>query len=70
MSRTKAQASFSVESVINDLKQCGVVLGKAKKSDVAEESRYAYKDIDEVIASELDLITPVKKLKTIGVVKG
>lgn len=70
MSRTKAQASFSVESVINDLKQCGVVLGKAKKSDVAEESRYAYKDIDEVIASELDLITPVKKLKTMGVVKG
>ncbi|WP_346355281.1 RtcB family protein [Azotosporobacter soli] len=70
MSRTKAKASFSVEAVMNDLKGSGVVLGKAKKSDVAEESRYAYKNIDDVIANELDLITPVKRLKTIGVVKG
>ncbi|WP_371364840.1 RNA-splicing ligase RtcB [Sporomusa rhizae] len=70
MSRTKAKGSFSVESVITDLKGCGVVLGKNNKSDVAEESRFAYKDIDSVIANELDLMTPVKKLCTIGVVKG
>lgn len=70
MSRTKAKASFSVESVITDLKKNGVVLGKNKKNDVSEESRHAYKDIDTVIANELDLIAPVKKLRTIGVVKG
>ncbi len=70
MSRTKARDSFSVEEVMSDLKNCGVTLGKNKKSDVAEESRYAYKDIDTVISNELDLITPTKKLRTIGVVKG
>lgn len=70
MSRTKAKASFSVEEVIVDLKKCGVVLGKNNKNDVAEESRFSYKDIDAVIANELDLIKPIKKLQTIGVVKG
>jgi len=70
MSRTKAKASFSVEEVITDLKNTGVVLGKSSKVDIAEESRYSYKDIDAVIANQLDLITPIKKLRTIGVVKG
>ena len=34
------------------------------------ESPLAYKDIDEVIKSELDLIKPLVKLKPLGVVKG
>ncbi len=38
--------------------------------DVAEEYKGAYKDIDFVISQELDLVKPIKKLKTIGVVKG
>lgn len=70
LSRTKAKAEFPVEKVMADLKDCNVVLGKHKKDDVAEESRFAYKNIDFVINNELDLIKPVKKLKTIGVVKG
>jgi tRNA-splicing ligase RtcB len=69
-SRTKAKEEFSVEKVINDLKKCNVVLGKHKKDDVAEECRFAYKDIDFVIKNELDLVKPVKRLKTIGVIKG
>lgn len=69
-SRTKAKDKFSVEKVMNDLKSSKVVLGKHKKKDVAEESRFAYKDIEEVMNQQLDLIKPVKKLKTIGVVKG
>ncbi|NLY75802.1 MAG: RtcB family protein [Firmicutes bacterium] len=69
-SRTGAKQRYSVEEVLNDLKECRVVLGKHKKSDVAEESRFAYKDIDFVIQNELDLAKPVKKLKTLGVVKG
>ncbi len=48
-----------VEAVLNDLKECRVVLGKHKKADVAEESRFAYKDIDFVIQNELDLMKPV-----------
>ena len=46
------------------------VLGKMNKSDVAEESRFAYKDIDHVMDQQKDLVVPVKKLKTVGVVKG
>ena len=59
-----------MEEVIVDLKEQGVVLGKRKKNDVAEECRFAYKDIDEVMAQQQDIVTPIRKLKTIGVVKG
>lgn len=69
-SRSAAMENFSTEQVMVDLKQQGVILGKNRKSDVAEESRFAYKDIDEVMANQCDLVKPLKKLKTIGVVKG
>jgi len=69
-SRTKAKELYDVESVMTDLKDQGVVLGKVSKKDVAEECRFAYKDIDTVIENQLDLIKPIKKLKTIGVIKG
>ncbi|MDE6387553.1 MAG: RtcB family protein [Lachnospiraceae bacterium] len=69
-SRTGAMNAFTTEQVMVDLKEQGVVLGKRKKNDVAEECRFAYKDIDEVMAQQADLVTPVRKLKTVGVVKG
>lgn len=69
-SRSAALEKFSAESVMLDLKEQGVVLGKHKKEDVAEESRFAYKNIDEVMENQKDLVKPVKKLRTIGVVKG
>lgn len=69
-SRKGAMEAFSCEEVIKDLKEQGVVLGKRRKSDVAEESRFAYKDIDQVMDQQKDLVVPVKKLKTVGVVKG
>ena len=69
-SRKGAMNAFTCEEVMNDLKERQVVLGKKNKSDVAEESRFAYKDIDEVMKNQSDLVEPVKKLHTIGVVKG
>lgn len=69
-SRTGAMNAFTTEQVIVDLKEQGVILGKRKKNDVAEECRFAYKDIDEVMAQQTDIVTPVRKLKTVGVVKG
>lgn len=62
--------AFTTEQVMVDLKDQGVVLGKRKKNDVAEECRFAYKDIDEVMAQQTDIVTPVRKLRTVGVVKG
>ncbi len=69
-SRTAAMANFSTEEVMLDLKESGVVLGKHNKKDVADESRFAYKNIDEVMENQKDLVKPIKRLKTIGVVKG
>lgn len=69
-SRKGAMGAFTCEQVICDLKERGVILGKTKKDDVAEESRFAYKDIDTVMSCQTDLVTPVKRLKTIGVIKG
>ncbi|MBE5980821.1 MAG: RtcB family protein [Paenibacillaceae bacterium] len=69
-SRKGAMEAFSCEAVLNDLKEQGIVLGKTKKADVAEESRFAYKDIEIVMDNQNDLVEIVSKLKTIAVVKG
>ena len=69
-SRKGAMEAFSTEQVILDLREQQVVLGKQKKNDVAEECRFAYKDIDMVMEQQKDLVRPVKKLRTVGVVKG
>jgi len=69
-SRSGAMQAFTVEKVMVDLKEQGVVLGKRRKNDVAEECRFAYKDIDLVMAQQSDLVTPIRKLKTVGVIKG
>ncbi|HHT01484.1 MAG TPA: RtcB family protein [Firmicutes bacterium] len=70
MGRQAAKRQFPVAKTIADLKELGVILGKRNKKDVSEEARFAYKDIDFVISQELDLIAPIKKLKTIAVIKG
>jgi tRNA-splicing ligase RtcB len=69
-SRSGAMNAFTTEQVMVDLKEQGVVLGKRKKNDVAEECRFAYKDIDEVMKQQEDIVKPIRKLKTVGVVKG
>ncbi len=69
-SRKGAMEAFTTEQVMCDLKEQGVVLGKNNKADVAEESRFAYKNIDEVMDNQKDLVKAVTRLKTVGVVKG
>jgi len=69
-SRKGAMDAFSIEQVILDLREKKVVLGKHKKNDVAEECRMAYKDIDQVMEQQSDLVRPLRKLHTVGVVKG
>lgn len=69
-SRKGAMENFTAEEVMLDLQKQKVILGKHNKKDVAEESRFAYKDIDEVMENQKDLVKPVKRLKTVGVVKG
>lgn len=79
MSRTAASERLSVEQCDKAMK--GIVFDRwkrakkhgnkgSKKSLDLSEAPMAYKDIDEVIASELDLIEPVVKLSPLGVLKG
>jgi len=70
MGRKESTRQFSVEATMLDLKNKGVILGKNGKGNVTEECIWAYKDVDTVIENQLDLITPIKKLKTVVVVKG
>ena len=69
-SRKGAMEKFSVQTVMDDLNAQGVVLGKHSKQDVAEESRFAYKDIDAVMTNQTDCVRPVKRLRTVAVIKG
>lgn len=69
-SRKGAMEAFSCEQVMGDLREQGVVLGKRNKSDVAEECRFAYKNIETVMENQSDLVEVVKRLKTVGVIKG
>ena len=69
-SRTAAMKKFAKDDVLEDLQALGVTLGKKSKRDVAEESRFAYKDIDQVMANQHDVVKILKKLSTIAVVKG
>lgn len=70
MGRNEALRRFTTEEVLTDLKARDVVLGKRKKSDVAEEFIKAYKDIQEVLAEQEDLVRPILRLQTVCVVKG
>lgn len=69
-SRTAAVQKYPVQDVITDLHAKQVVLAKHSKQDVAEEYRLAYKDINQVMEQQADLTEPVKRLFTVGVVKG
>lgn len=70
MSRKQAKANYSVQETIEELKRSGTLLGKTKKEDVAEESPMAYKDIEEVMELQQDLVEPVKTLQSLITIKG
>ncbi|HNT30049.1 MAG TPA: RtcB family protein [bacterium] len=70
MGRKEAIRSIPAEQVFREMEEAGILLKKQKHSDVAEECKQAYKDIDRVIAQQADLASVVLKLQPLGVVKG
>lgn len=66
MSRTKARHTFTVEDLEKQTK--GVEC--RKDADVLDEIPGAYKDIDEVMANQSDLVRPIHTLRQIVCVKG
>ncbi|MGF7186932.1 tRNA-splicing ligase RtcB [Desulfitispora alkaliphila] len=69
-SRKKAKKEFNPAKVLEDMKASDVMIGKFQQSTLAEECRFAYKDIEDVIRKQKDLIKTIKRLKTVIVVKG
>ncbi len=70
MGRKEAIRTFSLDEVMADFKAKNVALGKKRKGDTAEEYHKAYKNIEDVMAYQEDLVKPVLKVKTVAVVKG
>jgi len=70
MGRKAAVRAFPREQVMKELAAVGVRLFKAKKRDLAEEAPAAYKDIEEVMGHQSDLVEPLVRLMPIGVIKG
>ncbi len=68
-SLTPEECDKAMEGVVYD-RWNKVRRGKEKGLYDLSEAPQAYKDIDTVIESELDLINPLVKLKPLGVVKG
>ena len=66
MSRTKARATFTVEDLAAQTQ--GVEC--RKDSGVVDEIPGAYKDIDEVMANQVDLVKIVATLKQVMCIKG
>lgn len=66
MSRTKARQLFTVE----DLKQQTNGIECRKDKDVIDEIPGAYKNIDEVMENQKDLVLPVYELKQLICIKG
>ena len=69
LSRTAAKNTLDVTTVAAKLDELGIVHGIRHKNDL-EEAPEAYKDIDEVMEAQRDLVKVIKKLKPIGVIKG
>jgi tRNA-splicing ligase RtcB len=69
MGRKEAERQFRYKDVLKDLEEMEITLGTPDRSKITDECRWAYKEIDQVIANESDLVKPVMKVKTVAVIK-
>ena len=69
MSRTEAVRSLSLEDEVAKLESQGIVHAIRGQKDL-EEAAGAYKNIDEVMAAQTDLVKIVTELSPVAVIKG
>lgn len=69
MGRKQAQKTLNLQDEIKRLDDLGVVHGIRHEKDL-DEAAGAYKDIDEVMENQKDLVRILTKLTPVGVVKG
>lgn len=69
LGRKQAIRQLDLQQEISRLEEQNILHAIRKKRDL-EEAAGAYKDIEEVISRQLDLVTPVTTLKPLAVIKG
>ena len=69
LSRTAARAELSLEEEIARLEKAGVIHAIRYKEDL-DEAAGAYKNIDEVMAAQTDLVRIRTRLSPVAVIKG
>ncbi len=69
MSRTKARQDLDLESEIKKLDDQGIIHGIRHRKDLDEASS-AYKDVEEVMRNQSDLVEIVVELQPLAVIKG
>lgn len=69
-SRAETRRAVSLADMEAQMAGAGVILVTPDRAKVTDESAYAYKDIESVMAASADLVRPVTRLSPIGVVKG
>jgi tRNA-splicing ligase RtcB len=70
MGRNEAKKKLGYEDVMKDLNGRNVMVVSPGKNSIVEEARQVYKNIEEVMDYQKDLVRPVVKLTPLGVVKG
>lgn len=69
-SRAETRRSVSLADMEAQMATAGVILVTPDRAKVTDESSFAYKDIESVMAASADLVRPVTRLTPLGVVKG
>jgi tRNA-splicing ligase RtcB len=69
MSRTKAQATLNLEDEIRKMDEKGIIHGIRNKNNL-DEAAGAYKNIDEVMENQKDLVEILVELEPLAVIKG
>ena len=68
LSRTAALRQLSLKEEQEHMDQLGIINGLRKNG--LDEAPSAYKDIEEVMANQADLVQPLIQLAPIAVIKG
>jgi tRNA-splicing ligase RtcB (3'-phosphate/5'-hydroxy nucleic acid ligase) len=70
MSRGRARAELSLEAELSRITAAGGKVFATSKEAVLDEMPAAYKDLDQVMAAQADLVEPVKRFTPLGTYKG
>jgi tRNA-splicing ligase RtcB len=70
ISRRQAKKNLDYDKIISDMKSKGILVYSKSKKGFLEEAPEVYKDIEQVLKYEDEMVTPILKLEPFLVIKG